>query len=102
MEAPPVTLEIVTFCVVEYVPAAGLKDGAATGDSCAKFAVKLLSESMITVPGDPPVNAPLNPVNWYPEFAAAVTVTCVPALCQPPDGFSVIAPAPGGATVVLR
>jgi hypothetical protein len=32
MEAPPVVVLMVTICVVEYVPATGLRLGAATGD----------------------------------------------------------------------
>src|SRR6266536_4215183 len=65
-----------------------------------KFAVTLLLVFMITYPGEPPVKEPLNPVNWYPALAAAVTVTCVPLLYQLLAGY--IVPLPGRDTAVVR
>jgi hypothetical protein len=48
-----------------------------------------------------PLSAPVNPVNWYPAFAVALTLTTVPALYHPLDG-AIVPPAEGLADVVKK
>jgi hypothetical protein len=48
-----------------------------------------------------PLSAPVNPVNWYPAFAVALTDTTVPALYHPLDG-AIVPPADGLADVVRK
>ena len=46
-----------------------------------KLAVTVAGAFMVKLCGVvAPLNAPLNPVNWKPEFAVALTGTTVPAL----------------------
>src|SRR4051794_34174742 len=48
-----------------------------------------------------PVRAPEKPVNWYPEFAVALTATTAPALNQPLAG-AIEPPAARFAAVVRK
>ncbi len=70
-------------------------------DVLLKLAVTVLGPLILRFCGVAvPLRLPLNPENWYPLLAAALTVTTAPALYQPLAGL--IVPPAAGVAVVVR
>jgi hypothetical protein len=69
-------------------------------DTAVNVAVTVTGPLIVTVCGVVvPVSPPVNPLNWYPLFTAALTETALPALYQPLAGL-IVPPADGLAAVV--